>query len=53
VKLLGMAHRDIPPSHQVRHKPGSMGCPKSFQFRDIIRTPLVKATACLVGALGV
>src|SRR5438874_11201471 len=38
VKLLGMAHWDIPPSHQVRHNPGSRGCPKIFQFREIIRT---------------
>jgi len=38
VKLLGMAHWDIPPSNQVRHNPGSRGCPKIFQFREIIRT---------------
>jgi len=33
-----MAHWDIPPSNQVRHNPGSRGCPKIFQFREIIRT---------------
>jgi hypothetical protein len=38
VPLLGMAQWDIPPSHQVRHNPGSRGCPKIFQFREIIRT---------------
>ena len=38
VKLLGMAHRDIPPWNQVRDNPGSTGCPKIFQFREIIRT---------------
>jgi len=36
--LLGMAHRDIPPWNQVTHNPGSTGCPKRFQFREIIRT---------------
>src|SRR5947209_12120190 len=38
VQLLGMAHWDIPPWHQVMHNPGSTGCPKRFQFREIIRT---------------
>src|SRR5262249_26580743 len=38
VKLLGMAHRDIPPWNQVRDNPGSTGCPDIFQFREIIRT---------------
>ena len=38
VKWLGMAHRDIPQENQVPHNPGSTGCPKSFQFREIIRT---------------
>src|SRR5207302_4557252 len=38
VKLLGMADWEIPPSHQVRHDRGSRGCPKIFQFREIIRT---------------
>jgi len=33
-----MAHWDIPPSNQVTHNPGSKGCPKIFQFREIIRT---------------
>src|SRR5438067_7599894 len=28
VQLLGMAHWDIPPWHQVMHNPGSTGCPK-------------------------
>jgi hypothetical protein len=38
VQLLGMAHWDIPPWNQVTHNPGSTGCPKRFQFREIIRT---------------
>jgi hypothetical protein len=38
VPLLGMAQWDIPPSHQVRHNPGSRGWPKIFQCREIIRT---------------
>jgi hypothetical protein len=38
VQLLGMAHWDLPPWNQVTHNPGSTGCPKRFQFREIIRT---------------
>jgi hypothetical protein len=46
VKWLGMAHWDIPPSHQVRHNPGSRGCPKIFQFREIIRTLPFPCAVC-------
>ena len=47
VQLLGMAHWDIPPWHQVTHNPGSTGCPKQFQFREIIRTLPPKGLVCI------
>lgn len=37
VQWRGMAQRDIPPWHQVRHNSGAAGCPKRFPFRAIIR----------------
>src|SRR5207302_6924555 len=50
VQLLGMAHWDIPSWHQVMHNPGSTGCPKRFQFREIIRTlPRSPATFDFLG----